>query len=203
MHVPKHFAEQDEQRMRALIRERGFGTLVTSGPEGPVANHLPFHLDDAGHLQCHVAQANPVWQQLQRSPRVLVIFHGPDAYISPNWYATKQETGKAVPTWNYQVIHAHGNAVVVQDRDWLRQHLDRLTHDNESGRPQAWQVDDAPADYIERMTNALVGLEITVDRLEGATKASQNQPERNREGVREGLRREGREAAAAISREVP
>ncbi|WP_264766180.1 FMN-binding negative transcriptional regulator [Marinobacter fonticola] len=189
--------------MHALIRSRGFGTLVTAGPDGPDANHVPFYLDASGKLQCHVARSNPLWEQVRQSPQVLVIFHGPDAYISPNWYATKKETGKAVPTWNYQVVHAHGRAEPIEDPAWLREHLDNLTHHNEHMRPDAWAVSDAPADYIEKMMGAIVGLEITLDRLEGKLKASQNQPEANRAGVKAGLDAEGTESANAMGNHVP
>ncbi|MEQ5835276.1 FMN-binding negative transcriptional regulator [Marinobacter sp. NFXS9] len=203
MYTPKHFAETDFERLQAFIRSRGFGTLVTVGPDGPEANHMPLHLDASGRLQCHVARNNPVWEQIVESPNVLVVFQGPDAYISPNWYPTKQDTGKAVPTWNYQVVHAYGQATPIQDRDWLWTHLNHLTDLHEQGRPEPWSVRDAPADYLEKMMGAIVGLEITIDRLEGKTKASQNQPERNREGVKEGLANNGGEAALAMAREIP
>lgn len=203
MYIPAHFAETDSDQLLQLIRERGFGLLITASESGPQADHLPFFLTDDGRLQCHVARSNPVWQQLQAAPRVLVVFEGPDAYISPNWYPTKQETGKVVPTWNYQVVHAHGRATPMQDATRLRQHLENLTNHNERGRPEPWAVSDAPDDYIDKMMGAIVGLEITIDRLEGKTKASQNQPERNRLGVKAGLSDAGTESAAAMSRKLP
>lgn len=203
MYMPKHFAETDTERMHQLIRTRGFGTLVTVENGLPQANHVPFILDGSGRLQCHLARGNPAWQQIVNAPDVLVIFQGPDAYISPNWYATKKETGKAVPTWNYQVVHAHGRAKAIDDPVWLRQHLENLTDQNERHRSDAWAVSDAPADYIEKMIGAIVGLEITIDCLEGKLKASQNQPEANRLGVKDGLDAEGTDSARAIGRYVP
>lgn len=203
MYIPKHFAETDTNAMQQLIRARGFGTLVTVENGIPQANHMPFFLDDEGRLQCHVARNNPVWEQIGNAPDVLVIFQGPDAYISPNWYATKKDTGKAVPTWNYQVVHAHGHATAIEDPVWLRQHLENLTHQNEHLRTDAWSVGDAPADYIEKMIGAIVGLDIVIERLEGKLKASQNQPEANRLGVKTGLDAEGTDSARAIGRYVP
>lgn len=203
MYIPNHFAETDPQRLHQLIRERGFGMLVTVDESGPQANHIPFYLDDTGRLQCHVARANPVWKQIQSNPGVLVVFQGPDAYISPNWYPTKQETGKVVPTWNYQVVHAHGQAAATEDPVWLRQHLENLTRHNEQHRPSPWSVGDAPDAYIDKMMGAIVGLEIAIDRLEGKTKASQNQPERNRQGVKAGLEEEGTQTARSMRAHVP
>lgn len=203
MYIPNHFVESDRQRLHQLIRERGFGLLVSVDESGPQANHIPFYLDDTGCLQCHVARANPVWKQIESAPSVLVVFQGPDAYVSPNWYPTKQETGKVVPTWNYQVVHVHGQAIARQDPAWLRQHLENLTRHNEEHRPAPWAVADAPEDYISKMMGAIVGLEITIERLEGKTKASQNQPQSNRQGVKAGLRKEGTGTADAMSAQIP
>lgn len=192
MYVPNHFKEDDREQLQKYIRDYGFGMLVVADDEGIEANHVPFHLsagDDGslGCLQCHLARSNPVWRRLQDGARVLAVFQGPDAYISPSWYPAKAETGRVVPTWNYLAVHAEGCARVIQDPIWLKQHLHQLTDQHESGTDDPWSVDDAPQDFTERLVQAIVGVEIKIDTLTGKLKASQNQPERNRVGVRAGL----------------
>jgi transcriptional regulator len=145
-----------------------------------------------------MARANPQWRTLSDTP-ALAIFQGPSAYVSPAWYATKRETGKVVPTWNYAVVHAHGPVRVIHDRDWLRTFVTRLTRRHEAARPDPWQVSDAPADYIDTQLAAIVGIEMPIARLEGKWKVSQNRPPADRAGVVEGLRSEGGDAAAAIA----
>lgn len=198
MYVPKHFHEEDSEALQQYIRDYGFGLLIVADGEGIEANHVPFHLisgadGSPGHLQCHVARSNPVWQRLQGGARVLVVFQGPDAYVSPSWYATKAETGRVVPTWNYLAVHAEGTARVIEDAAWLKQHLHDLTARHEAGMSDPWSVDDAPSDFTERLVQAIVGVEVNIETLTGKLKASQNQPERNRAGVRAGL--EGGEGA--------
>ena len=192
MHVPSHFLESDQAQLQQYIRNYGFGLLILADAEGIEANHVPFHLvpsDDGtpGLLQCHLARSNPAWRRLETGARVLAVFQGPDAYVSPSWYATKAETGKVVPTWNYLAVHAEGQARIIQDPEWLQRHLNQLTNQHEAERTEPWSVADAPEDYIERMMQGLVGIEIRIDKLTGKLKASQNQPERNREGVKAGL----------------
>ncbi|WP_166267701.1 FMN-binding negative transcriptional regulator [Marinobacter caseinilyticus] len=192
MYVPSHFAEQDSQTLQQYIRDYGFGLLIVADEQGIEANHLPFHINtDAsgslGLLQCHLARSNPVWQRLERGARVLVVFQGPDAYVSPAWYPTKAESGRVVPTWNYLAVHAQGRPRVVQDVDWLRSHLHQLTDRHETGRAQPWSVDDAPQDYTERLMQGIVGVEIRIETLTGKLKASQNQPGRNKAGVKAAL----------------
>lgn len=192
MHVPDHFKEDDRERLHQYIRDYGFGLLVVADDDGIEANHIPFHLiaeKDAslGILQCHLARSNPVWRRLQGGASVLAVFKGPDAYISPSWYATKAETGQVVPTWNYLAVHAQGNARLIEDPTWLKQHLNQLIDQHEFGRNEPWSMDDAPADYTERLMQGIVGVEITIESLTGKLKASQNQPERNRVGVKAGL----------------
>lgn len=191
MYIPEHFRESDSDTLQSLIQQRSFGTLITVDDDGPIANHMPFVIDrtrgELGVLQCHVARRNPVWQAMAKDPRALVIFQGPDAYISPNWYPSKQETGKAVPTWNYIAVHARGQAQIMADPDWLLHHLNHLTDHHEQSQPAPWHVADAPDDYIEKMMSAIVGIEIPLATLIGKWKTSQNQPDNNRQGVVQGL----------------
>jgi len=202
MYVPSHFKEEDHEKLQQYIREYGFGLLVIADDEGIEANHVPFYLrsgpeDSLGYLQCHLARSNPAWKRLQGGARVLAVFQGPDAYVSPTWYPTKAETGRAVPTWNYLAVHAQGRAQVIEDPHWLKHHLHQLTDQHEEQMAAPWSVDDAPTDFIDRLAKAIVGVEITVDTLIGKLKASQNQPERNRAGVKAGLETiEGTKSAA-------
>ena len=190
MYVPKHFREDDTDKLQQYIRYYGFGLLVVADAEGIEANHVPFHLSDNGSLgvlRCHLARNNPAWQRLEQGSQVLAVFQGPDAYVSPSWYATKAETGRVVPTWNYLAVHAAGKARVIEDAHWLRQHLHQLTDQHEASMESPWSVDDAPEDFTTGLVKAIVGVEIEIETLTGKLKASQNQPERNRAGVKAGL----------------
>lgn len=205
MYIPEHFEETNMQQLQSLIRDQGFGILVVAGGAGIEVNHVPFYLNTSGDspfgvLECHVARKNAVWQQVEAGADILVIFQGPNAYVSPSWYATKAETGRVVPTWNYQAVHVTGQAKVIHDPDWLLGHVSRLTDHHESGREAPWSVGDAPQDFTERLTQSIVGFEITVEKMTGKRKASQNQPERNRAGVIEGLNREGTELSRAMAK---
>lgn len=199
MYTPRHFAVTDTQALHQHIQDRSFATLITLGIDGPEADHLPFLLSTGegsyGTLQGHVARGNPLWRNPPADRRALVIFNGPDAYISPNWYPSKAEGGKAVPTWNYSVVHAHGDIRFIEDADWLDRHLNELTNRHEAGRPPAWKVADAPKDYIDKLKGAIVGIEIPIIRLEGKLKASQNRSAADREGVLRGMESEGQSIA--------
>ena len=203
MHTPKHFEEPRLEILHDLIRKQSLATLVVMGSKGLNANHLPLYLSEArgplGTLRGHVSRSNLVWKDVDLAVEALAIFSGPDAYITPNWYATKRETGEAVPTWNYVVVHAYGLLRVIEDPAWLRSHLEELTHHKESGYPEPWTLADAPADYIARMLGGTVGLEIEVSRIEGKWKVSQNQPESNRKGVIAGLEASDEEQALAVA----
>ena len=182
MYLPKHFAEDDVAEMHALMRANPLATLVSHGPDGLNANHIPLLLTDAephGKLQGHVARANPLWKPGSVTGEVLVVFHGDESYISPSGYATKAEHGKVVPTWNYVAVHAYGELRVIDDPDWILAQVSALTATSEATLPQPWAVTDAPADYIGKMLGAIVGIEITVTRLLGKWKVSQNQPPAN------------------------
>lgn len=203
MYIPKHFDEPRIEVMQDLIRARPLATLVTLSAGGLNANHIPLLLSTEpapfGVLRGHVARSNPIWSDLARDVEVLAIFHGPDAYITPSWYASKQETGKVVPTWNYAVVHAYGRLHVIDDASWLRSHLEALTAHNESVFPDPWAVSDAPYEYTEKLIEAIIGIEITVTKLSGKWKVSQNQPERNQASVISGLKECGNSDAASMA----
>jgi transcriptional regulator len=186
MYIPDHFREDRPDVLADAVRRIGFATLVTTGLE---ANHLPMLLQD-GLLRGHVARANPVWKAGDGA--ALAIFLGPHAYVSPNWYPSKAETGKAVPTWNYITVHARGTLCWVQDADWLRAHVTALSDTHEAGRAAPWKVGDAPASYVDSLLRAIVGFELTIEKLDGKYKLSQNRDAADRDSVREAYMREGR-----------
>jgi transcriptional regulator len=201
MYLPAQFAEDRSEAMHALMRKHPFATLVTQGADGLTADHLPLQLDATGGpgvLRGHVARANPLWRQSAGSD-VLAIFHGPQAYVTPSWYETKREHGKAVPTWNYVVVHARGRLRAIDDAAWLRRQLDSLVAEHEAGFAEPWRIDDAPPDYIDKMLAAIVGIEIVLSDIQGKWKISQNQPPANRAGVVAGLRRRGTDDALRMA----
>jgi len=190
MYLPPYFEQQDRVALQALMREHPLAALVTSGPDGLTADHVPLEFDatagEHGTLVGHVARANPLWQSAAGKP-VLAIFRGPQAYVSPSWYPSKAGTHKVVPTWNYAVVHAHGVLEAVDDAPWLRELVGRLTDRHEAPRPAPWSVGDAPADYVQAMLRAMVGIRIPIQRLVGKWKVSQNRSQADREGVAQGL----------------
>lgn len=197
MYQPPLHREDRLDVLHDLIRRRPLGLLVSSGPEGPVADQLPFLLDAErspnGTLRAHMARANAQWRILQESPAALVIFQGLNAYITPSWYATKRETGKVVPTWNYVIVQARGQARIIDDRDWLAQQISDLTEKQEAPRREPWAVSDAPEAFIDAQIKGIIGLEIEIAAVEGKWKVSQNRPAADRQGVIDGL---GRDVAA-------
>lgn len=206
MYLPSHFAETRAEVLRELIAAHPLGTLVTSGEAGLDANHIPFEFDPLpeplGTLRAHVARANPVWREFSRDTEPLVIFQGPQIYITPSWYATKAETGKVVPTFNYIVVHAYGTMRAIEDQTWLRNFVGKLTERFESTRAKPWAITDAPEDFIASHLRAIVGLEIKLTRLIGKWKTSQNRPQADRNGVVAGLREEDNPVAQAMARAV-
>jgi len=190
MYCPSFFREDRAEVQHAFIRNHPLGLLVSHGSTGLIANLLPFILktgdNERGVLQAHMARANPQWRELE-DQTVLVVFRGPDAYISPSLYTTKKETGKVVPTWNYAMVQARGKAKVKDQSDWLTPQLNALTASREATRAEPWSVTDAPSDYIEAQKRAIIGIEIEIAVLEGKWKVSQNQPEANRRSVAAGL----------------
>ncbi|WP_019867849.1 FMN-binding negative transcriptional regulator [Methylovulum miyakonense] len=203
MYQPAQFVQPSLEAMHGLIRQQPLATLVTLANDGLNANHIPLHLSDAplpfGTLRGHVARANPLWHDLDPEPEVLAIFHGPNTYISPSWYATKQETGKVVPTWNYTVVHAYGQLQVVDDASWLRSQLEALTNQHEAAFPEPWAVADAPHEFTEKLMEAIIGIELVITRLSGKWKVSQNQPPCNQASVAEGLSASGQLDAAGMA----
>ena len=196
MYLPAHFAESRAEVLHALIRSHPLGLLVTQNGDGSIAaNDIPFVLDASddgspGVLRAHVARANPLWRTARGDVESLVVFQGPQGYVSPAWYPDKAEHGKVVPTWNYVVVQARGALRAIDDRGWLRAFVTRLTDRHEGPRPAPWAVTDAPADYVDTMLGAIVGIEMPVTSLVGKWKVSQNRPPADREGVAQGLDRE-------------
>ena len=190
MYIPQHFQEERPDVLARAIREIQFALLVTAVDGDYVASHVPMVLknaDGALTLEAHVARPNRHWTVLGSRPAALAVFQGPHTYVSPSWYESKRQHGKVVPTWNYVIVHAHGALEVVEDRDWLLAHLEDLVAANESGRDQPWAISDAPADFVDAMTRAIVGLRLTVRRLEGKWKMSQNRSQADRLGTMAGL----------------
>ncbi len=191
LYIPPHFRETDKDRLQAEITRIGFATLTTVGPDGPLISHLPVILDTSvgefGQLRCHVARANPQWRDSDFCKTALAVFMGPHTSISPSWYPSKKEHGKAVPTWNYVSICARGRIEVFEDRDELAAHVTELSNLHEAAFPEPWQVSDAPPDYIERQLRGIVGFRFTIDALEGKMKLSQNRSEADRHSVAEAL----------------
>lgn len=203
MYIPQHFDEPDIGVMQALIRDYPLATLVTLSGAGLNANHIPLHLltDDGslyGCLRGHVARSNPLWIDIDPDTEVLAVFQAENAYISPSWYATKPQTGMVVPTWNYAAVHAYGTLRVIEDPVWLRQQLEAMTTQHEAGLPEPWSVSDAPVDFTERLISRIVGIEISLTRLQGKWKVSQNQPAENRNSVIAGLNQSAQPAMAAM-----
>lgn len=178
MYVPAHFDEPRTERLHDLIRQYPFGMLVTHGVHGLDANHIPFELNPEqgklGMLTAHVARANPVWQEVADGDEVLVVFRVADAYVSPNWYPSKHESHKQVPTWNYIVAHAYGRIAIRDDERFVRGMVARLTRTHEASQPMPWKMTDGPKDFIDTMLKAIVGVEIEITRLVGKSKLSQN-----------------------------
>jgi transcriptional regulator len=202
MYLPPQFEQPDMAAMHELMRTRSLATLVTTGSDGLNANHIPLHLsatlESFGVLRGHVARSNPIWNELNSDVDALAIFHGPDAYISPSWYATKQAAGKVVPTWNYTVVHAYGRLRIIDDAVWVRTQLEALTAQHEAGLPDPWSMSDAPEDFTEKLLGAVVGIEMIITRLSGKWKVSQNQPLQNQHSVIQGLTANGQVAMAEL-----
>lgn len=193
MYQPPHFVEERAEILHDLIRAHPLGLLVCNGEDGPVANPVPFLLDPhagaRGVLRAHVARANAQWKLLEKAPQtpVLAVFQGPQAYVSPSWYATKAETGKVVPTWNYAIVQVRGLVTVHHDPQWLRRQVGDLTDTHERSRSAPWAVTDAPEPYVAAQLRGIVGLEITIVDISGKWKVSQNRQASDRSGVEQGL----------------
>jgi len=209
MHRPDHFRIEDVQEMHALMRARPFAALVSAGASGLYGTHLPTVLKDEGSygtIECHLARANPHWKDLAEGGEAMMIFQGPEGYITPNWYATKAQTGKAVPTWNYAIVHAYGRPSVMKEKEWLLRHVTELSEQQERSEPQPWAVSDAPESYIDVMLRGIIGFRFEITRLEGKWKMSQNREMQDRSGVIDGLKARASgddlEIAEAVTRKM-
>ena len=203
MYVPKQHEEFDLSVLHALIKAHPLGTWVTQSDGELLANHIPFLIDPArgehGTLVGHVARANPVWKSFSSTINSVVIFQGAESYITPSWYPSKHEHGKAVPTWNYAVVHGHGIPRAIENRDWLLEHLTQLTNTHEAEQALPWKVSDAPQEFTERLMQAIVGIEIPIVKLVGKWKVSQNRPEPDKIGVVAGLLNRGDSQSIAMA----
>ncbi len=197
MYVPAHFEEPSRDALNDLMERHPLGILITNGASGLDANHIPFDLDRTkgryGTLYCHVARNNAVWQDVATGDEVLVVFRSADAYISPNWYPSKHEFHKQVPTWNYIVAHAYGRITVHDDERHVRRNVAKLTHRHEASQPVPWKMGDSPREFIDSMVKAIVALEIEITRLVGKAKLSQNKEQRDVRSAGEALIAQGDE----------
>ena len=200
MYIPAHFSEPRPEALHDIIRAHPLGMLVNHGDAGLDADHIPFEFDVGkgphGILLAHVARANTLWQRCPSGTPVLVVFRGADAYISPNWYPSKHETHRQVPTWNYQVVHAHGTLTVHDDERFVRRLLAQLTRKHEATEPKPWKMGDSAPEYIDAMLRNIVGIEVTITALVGKVKLSQNRELRDRQGAADTLDARGHTAMA-------
>ncbi len=193
MYQPPHFREERPEVLQELIRSHPGGLLISHGQGGLSANLAPFVLltGEPLTLECHLSRANAQWRELAAEPECLVVFQGPQAYVTPSWYAAKREHGKVVPTWNYIVVQARGRAEVIEDPAWLRGHVERLTDHNEAPLPERWLVSDAPEEYLASQLKGIVGVRLAVESLVGKWKLNQNRSLADRRGAAEGLTARG------------
>jgi len=202
LYLPAQFNETRTEVLHALVRARPLATLVTSSATGLVANHVPVQMLSEpapfGSIRGHIARANPLWREYAQGSEALAIFQGPQVYISPSLYPSKQQTGEVVPTWDYAVVHAHGTLQFINDAEWLHAFVAGLTATHEASRAQPWKIGDAPREYIEKMLGMIVGFELSILRLTGKWKVSQNRPAADQLGVVKGLQ----DAGDADSREI-
>lgn len=203
MYLPQHYEETRKEELHRVIAEYPFGSLVVQGPGGLDANHLPFELHadkgEQGHLLAHVARANPVWKEMADGSETLVIFRGADAYISPNWYPSKHEQHRQVPTWNYRVVHVHGRLRIRDDEKFVRGVVARLTRTHEAGTGDArpWKMTDSSPEYIDQLLAQIVGLEVEITKMVGKWKLSQNKEARDRANAAAELRKRGEQEISA------
>jgi transcriptional regulator len=196
MYLPHHFEEGRDEELLRTIAAYPLGALVVNGPDGLDANHLPFLMDEASggrRLLAHVARANRLWKEIRDGDETLVIFRADDAYVSPNWYPSKHEHHRQVPTWNYRVVHVHGRLRIRDDQRFVRGVVARLTrtHEKRAGSPKPWKMTDSSPEYIDRMLSEIVGIEIEITRMLGKWKLSQNKEERDRISAADKLRKRG------------
>jgi transcriptional regulator len=206
MYTPPHFAQTQPERLARIIHEHPLGVLVTSGPGGLDADHIPFEFDPAsgplGKLFAHVARANTLWQRCPTGTEVMVIFRGAESYVSPNWYPSKHEAHRQVPTWNYEVVHAHGRLAVLDDERFVRGLVARLTRRHEATEPKPWKMGDSAPDFIDEMLAKVVGIEIEIASITGKSKLSQNKEARDRLDAADRLDAKGQAELAQAMRQT-
>jgi len=206
MYIPEHFAENRPEELHRIIREHPLGVLVTHGASGLDANHIPFELDadvgPHGLLSAHVARANPIWQACPTGTPVMVVFRGAEGYISPSWYPSKHEAHRQVPTWNYEVVHAHGILTIHDDERFVRRIVARLTKRHEASEPKPWKMGDSAPEFIDDMLRHIVGIEIAITSLIGKRKLSQNKDARDRLGAADALHARGTEELSDLMRKA-
>ena len=200
MYLPKHFVADDQDLLAQLIKEYPLATLVGSLNNQLEVNHLPLMLSpDKKKLHGHIARMNPLMKIAQSSETaVTAIFHGPNAYVTPAWYPSKKESGKVVPTWNYAVVHVQGHIKLIEDAQWLRNHVSQMTNIHEPIYQSNWKLDDAPEDYVQTMLKAIIGIEIEVESLVGKFKLSQNRPPEDYDAVVKELEKSPQEMLQAM-----
>jgi len=202
MYAVQHFAEESDSVMQAYLAEHPFASLVVNTASGLSVDHIPLEFeassDSKGCLLGHIARSNPLWRKFDSGPG-LAVFSGHQAYVSPDWYASKATDPRVVPTWNYAAVHVSGTLRFFDDADRILGLLERLTDRFESARPTPWRMNDAPSEFISKLAGAVVGVELEIDKMVGKWKLSQNRPQEDRDGVIAGLRREGGEGAAALA----
>jgi transcriptional regulator len=206
MYIPPHFAQAKPEELHRILRDHPLGTIVRSGPEGLDADHIPFEFDPAagplGKLSAHVARANPLWQRCPTGTEVLVIFRGAEAYVSPNWYPSKHEAHRQVPTWNYEVVHVHGRLTILDDERFVRGLVARLTRRHESAEPKPWKMGDSAPEFIDEMLGKIVGIEVEITSIAGKSKLSQNKEARDRLNAAETLVARGHEELGEAMRKA-
>jgi transcriptional regulator len=207
MYAQPAFRMDDREEMAALIATRHFATLIVSSEAGPVAAHIPMILrrDDTGQpvaIEGHVARGNPIAALAATPVRALAIFSGADAYVTPSLYLSKREHGKVVPTWNYMAVHISGTLEAFNDASALREQVSEITDMMEQPAAVPWKVSDAPDDYIAKMLNAITGVRLKIDAMEGIAKLSQNRPEGDRTGVLNGFQHSNDHAARQLAAEM-
>jgi transcriptional regulator len=206
MYIPPHFAQAKPEELHRILRDHPLGTIVRLGPEGLDADHIPFEFDPAagplGKLSAHVARANPLWQRCPTGTEVLVIFRGAEAYVSPNWYPSKHEAHRQVPTWNYEVVHVHGRLTILDDERFVRGLVARLTRRHESAEPKPWKMGDSAPEFIDEMLGKIVGIEVEITSIAGKSKLSQNKEARDRLNAAETLVARGHEELGEAMRKA-
>ncbi len=206
MHIPSKFKEVNLDKLHNFIQEYPLGTLIVSAENALDADHIPFYLQKRENeqviLQSHIAKVNPLWKNVEDGQDVLLIFHGPNAYISPNFYPSKKETGKVVPTWNYSVVHVRGKVFFKHESEWILKLLNNISNFHELNQNIPWSVSDAPEDFTKKLTNAVVGLEVIIDDIIGNFKLSQNKTAEDYSGVVNGLSKSGAEANISVAKQM-